>query len=95
MSNKKHKQFHVVVGGQNGFIIRSTNKHNKVQEWIDAFIQTCAKNTFIQVFQHGSDGVYDLILNKTDKDVPKPVFTAPCDTAPAISDFRPVGFGRW
>ena len=93
--NDKYKRFHIIIGGEKGFIIRTTNKQEKVERWISAFIDACCKDTFIKVFERDTKDTYKLILNKTDKDVPnRPAITTSAP-APVNDGYRPVGFGRW
>ena len=38
MAKDKFKRFHIIIGGDGGYIIRSTNKEEKVESWIEAFV---------------------------------------------------------
>ena len=95
MAKNKHKRFHIIIGGGNGFIIRATDKPKKVERWIGAFAEACCENTFIKVFERETKNTYKLVLDKTDKDVLKAPAITTTTSTPVTDGYRPVGFGRW
>lgn len=95
MAKNKFKRFHIIIGGDGGYIIRSTNKEEKVESWIEAFVRESKVGTFIRVYEHIKEGVYNLALEKTEADIPKAQIVPVPTPVPAPSNYRAIGFERW
>ena len=95
MAKDKFKRFHIVIGDDNSYIIRSTNKEEKVKSWIEAFVRGSEVSSFIQVYEHVKDGVYRMTLDKNGADIPKTHTVPAAVPMSAPSNYRAIGFERW
>jgi hypothetical protein len=95
MAKDKFKRFHIIIGGDGGYIIRSTNKEEKVESWIEAFVCERKVGTFIQVYEHIRDGVYRMTLDKNEADIPKTHSVPAAVPMSTPSNYRAIGFERW
>lgn len=84
---KKMKTYQVIIELDNGIVIDSMNKKDKVDVAVAAFNQMAVPNSHLKVYQLDESGMgYSLIHAKK--------IEGEAIVAPA-PEKRPIGFGRW
>jgi hypothetical protein len=82
---KKMKTYQIIIELEDGIVMDSTNKKDKVDVAVEAFNQIAVPNSHLKVYRLDNSGTsYSLIHTKKIEDAPAP--------AP---EKRLIGFGRW
>ena len=82
---KRMKTYQIIIELEDGIVVNSTNKKDKVDMSMAAFNQMAVPNSHLKVYQLDNSGMaYSLVHAKKIEGAPAP--------AP---EKRLIGFGRW
>ena len=82
---KRMKTYQIIIELEDGIVVNSTNKKDKVDMSVAAFNQMAVSNSHLKVYQLDNSGMaYSLVHTKKIECAPAP-----------IPEKRLIGFGRW
>ncbi len=82
---KRMKTYQIIIELEDGIVVNSTNKKDKVDMSVAAFNQMAVPNSHLKVYQLDNSGMaYSLVHAKKIEGEPAPT-----------PEKRLIGFGRW